>query len=165
MFKSALIPMRFLLLACLLMATAATSGCASRGAVVTGKVLLTPVTVARDVVDVPLVTISTLFIYWASQSDPFAPPQPGVGWSWRGGFDFGIYYGIGWLFFSAAAVPVATVDYIVCRSFFPAFPVGLKPWKQKDQSWGQLYFPNTRAMWGSYPPKTNWEDPPPPKDP
>ncbi|MCC5877724.1 MAG: hypothetical protein JJU11_16000 [Candidatus Sumerlaeia bacterium] len=159
-------PLKFITFIFLLGAMVATSGCASKDVKLTGKVVITPVLVARDIVDLPLVSLSTLFIYWASRSDPFAPPRPGVGWSWKGGFDFGISYGLGWFFFSALAVPIATVDYIVCRSFFPAFPICLKPWKKQDQSWGDLLFPNTRALWGTSPPKTIWEErAPPPRQP
>lgn len=150
-----------ILLPLLLLALLFSSGCASRAAVVTGKAVVTPVVVVRDVVDVPLVSLSTLFNYWGDLSNPLAPPQPGVSWSWRGGFDFGITYGLGFFVFKTLTGVIGGVDYVVCRSLYPAFPVGLRPWRKEGQPWGDLYFPNTRALWTGNPPHTAWGEPPP----
>lgn len=136
------------------------TGCASRAAVVTGKVVVTPVVVVRDVVDVPLVSLSSLFNYWGDLSNPLEPPQPGVSWSWRGGFDFGITYGLGFFVFKTLTGVIGGVDYVICRSIYPAFPVGLRPWRKEGQPWGDLYFPNTRALWSGNPPRTVWSEPP-----
>jgi hypothetical protein len=124
-----------------------------------GKALVTPLTVVRDVVDAPLISLSSVFNHWGSQFNPLDPPQPGVGWSWRGGFGLGITYGLGYFVFKGLTGVVGGVDYVVCRSLYPAWPHGLRPWKKKDQSWGDLYFPNTRALWGTHPPDTIWDIP------
>lgn len=145
----------------LLLATALTAmvstGC------VAGKIAATPLTVVRDTVDAPLVTFTNVFELWADRTDPFAPPTPGVGWSWNGGFTLGIGYSIGYFVFKPLSGIFGGVDYLVCRSLYPNWPAGLNPWKKPGQSWGSLYFPNTRALWGDNPPDT--VDDAPPADP
>lgn len=121
-----------------------------------GKIAATPLTVVRDTVDAPLVSLTNLFETWADRTDPFNAPSPNVSWSIKGGFDAGIAYGLGWLLFKPLSGIFGGVDYVVCRSFYPNWPAGISPWKGEN-SWGSLYFPNTRAMWGSDPPDTVWD--------
>lgn len=125
-------------------------GCAA--AKTTGKVVVTPVAVARDVVDAPLVSVANGFDYFASETRPARAPGAGVGWSWRGGFNFGIGYDISHFLFTGIAWTVGGVDYVVCRSLWPNFPGGVSPIRHEGQSWGSLYFPNTRVLWGDHRP-------------
>ena len=112
-----------------------------------GKVALTPLTVVRDVVDTPLVSVTNVFEFFADQTHPAKAPGVGVGWSWRGGFNFGIGYDISYFVFKAVSGVFGGADYLVCRSVWPNFAWGVSPWRGKDGSWGSLYFPNTRALW------------------
>ena len=73
------------------------------------------------------------------------------------GFNFGINYSPGWLFFKALSGVFGSIDYVICRSFYPAWPMGWSPWRKTGESWWSLYFPNTRALWGDYPPDTHEE--------
>ena len=113
----------------------------------TGKVIVTPLTVVRDTVDAPLVSTTNVFEYFAQQSKIAKAPHAGVGWSVKGGFNFGIGYDISHLLFKGLSGIFGVVDYIPCRSIWPNFAKGISPWKQKEESWGSLYFPNTRALW------------------
>lgn len=122
-----------------------------------GQVVLTPLTVVRDVVDAPLVSLTNVCELFASWSNPKQAPNPWAGWDFKNGFNFGIGYNLGWLFFKGLSGIVGGVDYVICRSLYPAWPAGISPWKKKDQSWGDLYFPNTRALWGDNPPDTHEE--------
>ena len=56
------------------------------------KAVLTPLTVVRDVVDVPLVSVANGFEYFADHTRIAKAPGAGVGWSWTGGFNWGIGY-------------------------------------------------------------------------
>jgi hypothetical protein len=123
-----------------------------------GKIAATPIVFVRDVVDAPLVSLTNVFETWADRSDPWAAPTPGVGWTWNGGFNAGIAYPLGFFVFKGLSGVFGSVDYIVCRSLYPNFASGLSPWKGAEQSWGDLYFPGTRAVWGDHPPDTTWED-------
>jgi len=118
------------------------------------KIVLTPLTVTRDTVDLPLVSLTNLFDYWARSSNPNPVPTPGVGWSLNGGFDAGIQYSLGFIFFKALSWTFGSVDYIVGRSVYPAWPWGMSPWKKKDQSFWAVLYPSTRALWGNDPPDT-----------
>lgn len=139
-----LLPLAFILTGCSNIPTA-------------GQVVLTPLTVVRDTVDAPLVSLTNVFETFASWSNPKQAPNPWVGWDFRNGFNFGIGYGLGWAFFKGLSGIVGGVDYLICRSLYPAWPAGISPWKKKEQSWGDLYFPNTRALWGDDPPDTHEE--------
>lgn len=130
----------------------AATGCASKTASAIGRGAATPIVVVRDVVDAPLVSISSVCLMWAKKFDPFAPPQPGVSWNPWSGVGVGIGYGLGWFVFNGVGYTVGGVDYVVCRSLYPNWADGLTPWKRKDQDWGDLYFPGTRALWGDHPP-------------
>lgn len=135
----------FLLPALCLPALLLFSGCANLhpGA----KVALTPLTVARDVVDLPLVTITNVFEYFAQSTRPARSPHAGVGWNWRGGLNFGIGYDISHFLFKGISYVLGAGDYLVGRSVWPNFPVGVSPWISEKQGWGDLYFPSTRALW------------------
>lgn len=121
------------------------------------RIACTPLTLARDLVDAPLVSLTNVMEEWAKRSDPFNPPSPGVGWSSGGGFGIGIGYNIGFFIFKPLSWIFGGVDYVVCRSFFPNWPKGWSPWKRKDKTWGSLYFINTRALWGKTIPENTWE--------
>lgn len=122
------------------------SGCAVLQT--SGKVLVTPLTVTRDVVDAPLVSITNGFEYFADQTKAAKSPHAGVGWSWKGGFNFGIGYDISHYLFKSLSGLFGVIDYIPCRSIWPNFARGVNPWRQEKQTWGSLYFPNTRVLWG-----------------
>ncbi|GEM_PF-2602890 len=125
----------------------------------TAKVFVTPLTVARDVVDMPVVTLTNFLDLIAINSGgPSA--QAGPHWSWRGGFDFSIGLNLAGVIFKTLAVSVGAVDYVACRSIWPESPWGLSPFKKKGKSWWSLYFPSTRALWAA--PKKAPETPPPP---
>ena len=117
----------------------------------TGKVVVTPVTLARDVVDVPLVSTTNVFEFFADQTKIARAPHAGVGWSWKGGFNFGIGYDVSHFLFKGLSWVFGGVDYLICRSIWPNFPAGVSPWRKPGESWGSLYFPNTRALWGGQP--------------
>lgn len=148
------------LLGILVLATVlfATTGCTAV------KVAVTPLTVVRDVVDAPLVSLTNVNLYFARQTQIAKAPGAGVGWSWKGGFNFGIGYDVSHLLFMGLAGVFGAVDYVICRSLYPNFPDGVSPWKAREQSWGSLYFPNTRVLWGDERPiyRKPEESPPPP---
>lgn len=141
------------------------SGCTGKAWGKVGRGAATPVVVVRDVVDAPLVSISSVSLMWAKKFDPFQPPQPGVSWNPWSGFGVGIGYGLGWFVFNGVGYTVGGVDYVVCRSLYPNWPDGLTPWKRKDQEWGDLYFPGTRALWGDHPPDHVGQKPPATREP
>ncbi|MEQ8821622.1 MAG: hypothetical protein RLY93_15410 [Sumerlaeia bacterium] len=122
------------------------SGCAAMKT--TGRVVATPVTGVRDVVDAPLVSVTNVFAFWAERANPTPQPGAGAGWSWKGGFNFGVGVDFSYYVFWAASGLFGGVDYLVCRSIWPNFPAGISPWKERAEPWGNLYFPNTRALWG-----------------
>lgn len=125
------------------------SGCAGRGAGdTTVRVVVTPVTVVRDVVDMPLVSLTNAFNIWAERSNPQPTPQVGIGWTLRGGV--GPYAGLNLSYYTFKILSgfFGSIDYIVCRSIYPNFPKGVSPWLRSGESWWSMYFPNTRALWG-----------------
>lgn len=119
------------------------AGCASTA----GRIALTPLSVVRDVVDVPLVTVTNIFEAGADRSSPNPLPRVIAGWSLRGGPDVGFGWDLSWYLFKPLSLILGGVDYAVCRSIWPNSPWGLSPWKHRDRGWGSLYFPNTRALW------------------
>ena len=121
------------------------SGCAEL--ITTGKVVATPLTVVRDVVDAPLVTVTNAFETWADRTNPRPTPGASVGWSWRGGPNVGIGLDISHWLFRGMSYLFGAVDYLPCRSVWPNWPKGISPWKSEGEGWGSLYFPNTRALW------------------
>ncbi|MDX2175543.1 MAG: hypothetical protein SF028_03625 [Candidatus Sumerlaeia bacterium] len=155
--------MRGLLLGLLAALCLAASGCSHTA----GRIALTPVTVVRDVVDAPVVTVTNVFEYFADQSRLARAPSAGAGWSLFGGFNLGIGYDFSWLLFKGLSGVFGSVDYLVCRSLWPNWPAGVSPWLSEGQGWGSLYFPNTRVLWGDdgplyTPPRA---EPPPPAAP
>ncbi len=112
-----------------------------------GRTALTPLTVVRDVVDAPLVTLTNVFEVWADRSDPVPSASAGVGVG-RGGIS--PFLGIGLTFWIAKPLSwiFGGVDYVVGRSLWPNWPNGISPWKEDgDDTWGGLYFPSTRELW------------------
>ncbi len=132
----------FVLLAIVFMST----GCQT--ARTAGKVIVTPVTVVRDVVDAPLVTVTTTFEYFADQTRVARAPHVGIGWSPHTGIQPNIGYDLSHLAFKAVSLTIGSIDYIICRSLYPNWAGGITPWRPKTHSWGDMYFPNTRALWG-----------------
>jgi hypothetical protein len=123
------------------------TGCAEL--VTTGKVVATPFTVVRDVVDAPLVTATNAFETWADRTNPRPTPGANVGWTWRGGLDFGVGLNVSHWLFKGLSWTFGPVDYLLGRSVWPNWPNGLSPWLTEGQSWGDLYFPSTRTLWSS----------------
>ncbi len=121
------------------------TGCA--GLRMTGKVAVTPLTVVRDFVDAPLVTITNGFETFANRTRPARAPRAGIGWSWRGGPNLSIGYDVSHFLFRGFSWAFGAVDYVIGRSVWPNFAGGVSPWRKPDQSWGSLYFPSTRALW------------------
>jgi len=127
----------------LLLTLALLSGCVSTP----GRVVLTPLTVVRDVVDAPLVSLTNVFEVWADRADPVPQASAGVGIGSGGispqiglNFTFWIAKPLSWIF--------GGVDYLVSRSLWPNWPRGISPWKEDgDDTWGSLYFPSTRTLW------------------
>jgi hypothetical protein len=132
------------------------TGCAgnSTGATI-GKAALTPLTVVRDVVDAPVVTVANSFEYFAEQSHLAKAPTAGVGWSLQGGFNVGVGYDLSYIAFKGLSYIFGGVDYVVCRSLWPNYPNGITPWSKPGYHWGYLYFPNTRVLWGDERPLQN----------
>jgi len=126
-----------------------------------GKIALTPLTGARDVVDAPVVSLTNVFEFFASQTRLARAPGAGVGWSIQGGFNFGIGYDVSFLLFKGISYTLGGVDYVVCRSLWPNWANGVSPWRREGHSWGDLYFPSTRVLWGDMAPLMH--DNPPPK--
>lgn len=141
-----------LLFLCLPLLPLLASGCARTPAPV--KLAVTPVTVVRDVVDAPLVTVTNVFDTWAERSRRDLTPRASGGWTIRRGFDAGIGVDFSYYLFKPVSIIFGVVTYIPCRSVWPNFPKGVSPWRKQDESWGSLYFPNTRALWRS-PPEQN----------
>jgi hypothetical protein len=111
-----------------------------------GRVALTPLTVVRDTVDAPLVSLTNVFEYWADKSNPIPMPGAGVGVG-TGGFGAGIGLNLTYWLVKPLSWIFGAVDYVVCRSLWPDFPTGISPWLAEGESWGSLYFPSTRALW------------------
>lgn len=111
-----------------------------------GKIALTPVTVVRDTVDLPLMGL-TNFFSWAAQRSGEPVPQANVGWTLRGGPNFGVGWNLGVVVWAVFSGVFGTIDYVICRSIVPNFPYGVTPWKQKDEKWGKMLYPNTKALW------------------
>ncbi len=117
------------------------SGCAAvKGAI-------TPFAVVRDVVDAPLVSATNGFQYFADRTKIENAPRAGVGWSWPAGFGLGIGYDISHFLWVGCSYLFGGVDYAVCRSLYPNWAAGISPWIRPGGGWGDLYFPNTRALW------------------
>lgn len=112
----------------------------------TTKVVVTPLTVVRDVVDAPVTSLANVFEFWADRSDPTPTPGVGVGVG-PGGVTPGIGINLGYYVWKPLSWIFGGVDYLVCRSLYPCFPTGISPWKEREDSIGSLYFPNTRYLW------------------
>lgn len=113
----------------------------------TGKSLLTPLTVVRDVVDAPVVSLTNVFDYWAEGSSKIPSASAGVSIT-PSGVSPGIHLNFSYWIFKPLSLIVGSVDYLVCRSLYPNWPRGISPWLDPPgQGWSDLYFPNTRALW------------------
>ena len=121
------------------------TGCAAMKT--TGRVTATPLTVVRDTVDVPLVSVTNVFEFFADNTRVAKAPHAGVGWSLKGGLNPHIGYNVSHFLFKGLSWTFGGVDYLICRSIWPNYPKGISPWRKKDQKWGSLYFPNTRELW------------------
>lgn len=119
----------FLLAACLLLA-----GCGT--ARMGGKVLVTPLFAARDVVDLPLAATASASngAARACAASPITSP-------------------ISLLFFDPVSLVFGGTDYLICRSLVPK-PGGTSPWYRLS---GQQYFLNTRTLW-SYDAVMEWRE-------
>lgn len=143
------------------------AGCQAVG---TGlKVVVTPVAVVRDVVDVPLTGIAS-FINTGAEStrSSLGRPSAGVGWG-LGGPTAGVGLDLSYIVGKAFAYTIGGVDYILCRSLWPNPPQGVTPFKPRGESWGSHLFPNTETLWGNHlKADSNWRmrlSPPPVPDP
>ena len=141
-------------------------GCASDGSPSKGaKIALTPVVVVRDVVDAPLVTVANVFEFFADQSHLAKAPTAGGGYNIFGGnFYANIGYDFSYILWKSVSIVVGGVDYIICRSLWPNWPKGLSPWVKKGYGWGDLYFSNTRILWGDERPYQRHRDVPEPEN-
>lgn len=140
--------LRPLAIVLMLAAVAVSSGCAKRGPLdTTVRVIATPVCVARDVVDVPLVSLTNAFNIWAEKSNRDPTPRAGVGWTLRGGINPYAGWDLSYVTFKVISGFFGGIDYVVCRSIYPNFPKGVSPWLRSGESWWSMYFPNTRALW------------------
>lgn len=149
-------PRRLLLLPAAVLLALLASACASTPV----KVVATPITVTRDVVDAPLVTVTNAFETWSWMTRPDPVPRVTGGWTIRRGFDAGVGMDFSHYVFKALSGVFGVVTYIPCRSIWPNFPAGVSPWRKRGESWWSMYFPNTRALWSS-PEETQQRDPPP----
>jgi len=115
------------------------------------RVVVTPFTVVRDIVDAPLVSLTNVFQTWADHSSPV--PTVGVGvTAGSGGVRPGIGIGLGFYIWTPLSWIFGGVDWIVGRSIWPGWPTGeVSPWKTRQETWGSLYFPSTRELWRDEP--------------
>jgi hypothetical protein len=111
------------------------------------RVIATPFTLVRDVVDVPLVSLTNVFQSWADKSDPV--PRAGAGLTLgRRGIRPGIFIGFGFYLWTSLSWVIGGADWVLCRSIWPGWPGGdSSPWLARGDDWGSLYFPSTRALW------------------
>lgn len=137
---------RWTRLGVVLLAAIGAAGCAT-----TMKTTLTPLTVVRDVVDVPLASLANGFQYFADHTQIEKAPRAGVGWSWPAGFGLGIGYDLSHFLWVGCSWTFGGVDYAICRSLYPNWPEGISPWIPPGGGWGDLYWPNTRALWADPP--------------
>ena len=136
-------------------------GCAGLKAV--GKGAVAPVAVVRDLVDAPLVSVTNAFEHFADNTSPAPTPRAGVGYTLGGGFNAGIGLDVSHYMFKVLSGVFGGVDYLVCRSICPNFPKGVSPWMKQEETWGDLYFPNTKALFRQDPPDHNEAQATPPR--
>lgn len=125
-------------------ALAITTGCAS----LPGKIALTPLTVARDIVDLPLASTTT-YLDDLSESRRYDTGRTRAypGWSNRGGWFFGTSTDVTSPVAKLLSYVLGATDYVTCRSLYPNFPKGISPLKRRYQGWNKFLFPNTGALW------------------
>ncbi len=110
------------------------------------KVALTPLTVVRDIVDVPFVSLANVFESWAESSSKTPQPSVGVGVG-SGGIKPHLGINLGYYVFKPFSWIFGGIDYVLGRSLWPQWPTGISPWKRPQDSVGSLYFPSTRELW------------------
>ncbi len=125
-----------------LLATLAPIGCSNTA----GRVVLTPLTGVRDVIDAPLVGLTNVFDYWAESSSKIPSASAGVSVT-PSGVSPGIHFNFSYWIFKPISLVLGSVDWLICRSLWPHWPTGISPWREPDQSWGSIWFPNTRELW------------------
>lgn len=133
----------------ILFAIAPLLGCAELKT--TGKVVATPLTVVRDTVDAPLVSITNVFEFFADHTKIAKTPHAGVGVG-LGGISPYIGYDLSFFLFKGLSYALGSVDYIIGRSLWPNWPKGVSPWLEDGGNWGDLYYPSTRELWKEEPP-------------
>jgi hypothetical protein len=111
-------------------------------------VVATPLTVVRDVVDVPHVALANAFEQGARKTKPEAYLTGPRDWEWRNNpgtqIPRDIVYGV----CRGLSLGIGAIDYVVCRSIYPNFPRGVSPWVPEEQLWTkEMFFPNARALW------------------
>ncbi len=111
-----------------------------------GRAILSPLTVVRDVVDAPIVSITNVFDDWAESSSKIPSASAGVSVG-PGGVSPGLNFNFSYWIFKPISLVIGSIDYLICRSLWPHWPTGISPWREADQTWGSLYFPNTRELW------------------
>ncbi len=111
-----------------------------------GKVLITPLTVVRDVVDAPLTSIANVF---EDIADSIRPVKSGTGSNILSlGIVFYAVENAVYYTFKGFSGIFGGVDYLICRSLWPSWSSGLNPWRAPHKTWGDMYLPNTRVLWG-----------------
>lgn len=125
-----------------------TSGCATTKNI--SKGVLTPITITRDVIDLPLATMAT---FWNDvgesgkerfgQTTLFGGGGYYHGYGGGTGAEIDITYPVG----KILGYTFGLVDYVSCRSLYPNFPNGKSPLKNESEKWGKFLFPNTQELW------------------
>ena len=120
------------------------------------KVVLTPLTVVRDVVDAPFTSLANVFEHWAEGSHKEPKPNIGVGIG-SGGVKPKLGINLGYWGFKPFSWLFGGIDWLVGRSVWPHWPTGISPWKRTQDSWGSLYFPSTRELWRDEAERAAWD--------
>ena len=119
-----------------------------------GKIALTPITLVRDVIDIPLSSMTT---FWRGVAESgkrtTGRTQSGIGINSRGGVGVGLSVDVSYPVGMILTGAFGAVDYTLCRSIYPCFPEGVSPIKRYSEYWfSEFFFPNTRTLWeGKHP--------------
>ena len=107
------------------------------------KHVLTPVAVARDVVDIPLVSMANFWNYVGEAGkDNFGKTDSYTYWSNRHGPGIGVTVDVTYPVGKILSGGFGVVDWVACRSF-----LGESPWRPAEEKWPSYLFPNTKALW------------------
>lgn len=120
------------------------------------KAVITPLTVVRDLVDVPFASLANVFEYWAEGSHKEPKPHVGVGVG-SGGVKPHLGINLGYWGFKPFSWLFGGIDYVLCRSLWPDWPTGISPWKRPQDSKGSIYWPNTRELWRDAAERAAWD--------